>query len=607
MRSKTSASCSYQPWLHRVLLVGFVSLIATVPSGCKAWHKRATWNGSDCKIGLTIQADEAVHLNSTPARRRIAEAARCRQLAQHASVLEAAKDPSCVDHYFAAVCAGWEMIVAQGNDPAADELLERASIYHASLAKLMQTAQQFGRFDPRHGLHVTSNGQPLTIPASLYGFSWSTADFNELQLVGDYQLGKQLSTIRSPGIGVPLVVIRRRPTQERFFRKDQAFAATVVLRVRDEVVASPNEIAPDDPLSGSVVLEFYNTAHATRLHESYLRWPLASDLTAPLAWQLSQNANNPIGEFIHPDAEEGAQLVMLEPYQPGKIPIVFVHGLLSDPTTWVSMWNELRTKPWFREQYQAWAFRYPSGTPFLVSAAKLRRELNAALAYWPDAADDPAAAQMVLIGHSMGGLVSKLQVTESGTELWDLVANRPLDQINASQADRGQLREVFFFRPLPFVKRVVFIGTPHRGASLASRGIGRVTSALAHQSTEADERHRRLVADNPGVFVNWMQRRIPSSVDLLKPDNPLLSTMEKLPVAPDVKLGSIIGVSKLNTPNKPGDGVVLLASAQLPHVASEKLVSESHEQLHRAATTLIEIERLLQEHLQDTGATLFTP
>src|SRR6185437_8867600 len=108
-----------------------------------------------------------------------------------------------------------------------------------------------------------------------------------------------------------------------------------------------------------------------------------------------------------------AQLVMLAPYQPGKIPVVFVHGLLSDPTTWITLGNSLNSQPWFRERYQVWAFRYPSGVPFLISAATLRRELNAAIAASPGAAEDPAVSQMVLIGHSMGGLISKLQVTDS--------------------------------------------------------------------------------------------------------------------------------------------------------------------------------------------------
>ena len=293
-----------------------------------------------------------------------------------------------------------------------------------------------------------------------------------------------------------------------------------------------------------------------------------------------------------------AQLIMFEPYQRGKIPVVFVHGLVSDPTTWVTMINQLNIQSWFRERYQAWAFSYPTGMPFLITANTLRRELNAALASWPDAADDPAAQQMVLIGHSMGGLLLKLQVTSSGTAIWDLVANRPLDEIRASPADRQRLQEVFF-EPQPFVKQVIWLGTPHRGSTLARRGIGRTASLLARPTSEADQRQRRVVAENPGVFQPWISRRVPSSLDLLEPDSPLLTTMEKLPVNPAVQLHSIIGVAKNNCVTGPGDGAVSLTSATHPCVESEKWVPVIHEELHLSEASIIEVERILQDNLLD--------
>ena len=95
--------------------------------------------------------------------------------------------------------------------------------------------------------------------------------------------------------------------------------------------------------------------------------------------------------------------------------------------------------------------------------------------------------------------MAKLQITESGTDLWNLVADLPLDQIQASPEDRERLREVFFFAPLPFVRKVIFIGTPHRGSTLARRGIGRIASCVARSPADTDERHRRVVAENPGV------------------------------------------------------------------------------------------------------------
>jgi hypothetical protein len=588
------------------LRVGFALLLSlALCSGCKLCKKHDTWTSGECQYAQLIHDASASHgaRASTGCPRNNGPTAV--ELAKRASALEAAHDPSCVDLYFAATWRAWQHVAALGDRPGRTALVEQSQTYDACLAKLLVTAQRYHRLDPMTGLTVFQDGKQLTIPVELYGFAWSAEDFNQIELVGEYELTKHAKDVTMSGVGVPLVVVRRRCYDEQFFRRVQPFAATAVLRSRCRVTAFDPfaDIRPFDEIGGTttqeLVLEFYNPATCTHLAGAGDRWSLAGDLTAPLALAKSFAANNPISAFLRPGAGDAtAQLVMLEPYQAGKIPIVFVHGLLSDPTTWVTMGNALRSESWFRDRYQVWVFRYPSGMPFLVSAATLRRELNAALASAPCAASDPAVRQMVLVGHSMGGLVAKLQVTESGTDLWDLVANRPIDEVRASEEDLQRMREVFFFAPQPFIKKVIFIGTPHHGAAMASRGIGRVSSCLAGSTTEADERHRRIVHDNPGVFKWSVAHHVPTSVDLLEPNNPLLNAMEHFTFGPCVQLHSIIGVAKLKPCGHTGDGVVTMVSATHPCVVSEKLVDATHEELHDAATTLLEIERILQEQLR---------
>jgi pimeloyl-ACP methyl ester carboxylesterase len=562
--------------------------------GCKLFRHDKTWTNGECAYDQRIHAAGSATCVRYSPRRPVHDGPSAVELAQRASVLEAACDPMCVDLYFSATWKTWQCVAELGPQPSRTDLVAQSQAYDACLAKLLMTAQRYRRLDPTTGLTVFHDGQPLTIPVQLHGFQWTAEDFNQLEVIGEYELTKTAKEVTMSGVGVPLVVVRRRCYDEQFYRRVQPFAATAVLRSR------PGCNDPTASAMQELVLEFYNPSQCTHLAGADKRWALAGDLTAPLAWAKSLNPNDPISEFLRPDGNNAkAQLVMLEPYQPGKIPIVFVHGLLSDPTTWATLGNGLRNEAWFRDRYQVWVFRYPSGMPFLVSAATLRQQLNAAIVASPCAVDDPAARQMVLVGHSMGGLVSKLQVTNSGNQLWDLVANRPIDEINASEADRQRMREVFFFAPQPFIRKVIFIGTPHRGAEMASRGIGRVSSCLARSSTEADERHRRIVAANPGVFKHIVAHHVPTSIDLLEPDNPLLVAMEHMPVGPCVQLHSIIGVAKLKHHTGPSDGVVPLASASIRCVASEKLVSETHEELHEAATTLIELERILQKHVLD--------
>ena len=167
-------------------------------------------------------------------------------LACEAAKLEAACDPGCVDLYFAAAVRQWQKLAELGAMPTSDDLLHRARTYNAELAKLLVTAQRFGRFDAVNGLHVLHEGQMLAIPVAFYGFAWSPEDFNQLELVGDYEPAKYVKKVRSDGVGAPLVVRRIRPADERFFRCVQPFAATAVLRPIAKLEPVPDQVSIGD-------------------------------------------------------------------------------------------------------------------------------------------------------------------------------------------------------------------------------------------------------------------------------------------------------------------------------------------------------------------------
>jgi hypothetical protein len=470
---------------------------------------------------------------------------------------------------------------------------------------LLQTAQQHRRFSPAGELQVNTPAGPQSVSLACRGFPWRPADFNQVVVVGPYDVAALSHHYASPGVGVPVVVCRRRSRDERFLDNLHQFAATAVLRfpcregcpdVRAAMLPGP-EMLPEAMPSAGPVLEFHDPLRVSTVEMCGRVMPLAGDRTAPFAFLLSKRKRSYVERFLQPGLSSGqAQLIMFEPYQPGKIPLVFVHGLLSDPLTWVHMANEIRARDDLMARYQIWVFRYPTGEPFLRSAASLRRELCAAVAVVDPQHRDPALSQMVLVGHSMGGLISKLQVASSGNTLWNSVANRPLDQIVATPKQREELRQYFFFEPVPYVRQVVFMATPHRGSAWANRLVGRFGATLVRMSEGRQRDHEMLIHNNPDTFIREIRRGIPTSIDMLEPDSVVLRATQRLCISPAVSLHSIIGNGRPEPFEGGSDGVVTVASAQLDGVASQRFIKTDHSGVHNHPEAVCEVVWILREH-----------
>ena len=120
-----------------------------------------------------------------------------------------------------------------------------------------------------------------------------------------------------------------------------------------------------------------------------------------------------------------AGFYMTEPVDPRKIPIITVHGLLSSPVTWINLQNDLMDDPVLRKRYQIWHFAYPPGLPILVSALLFREKLEELYTFFDPHEQFPALQNAVVIAHSMGGLITKTVVADSGDQLWERTFHKP--------------------------------------------------------------------------------------------------------------------------------------------------------------------------------------
>lgn len=370
------------------------------------------------------------------------------------------------------------------------------------------------------------------------------------------------------------------------------------------------EPAPPRRLGGAAesILEFYDPLHANQVRLNSQWVPLETDLTTPLAFFLDSpefRSRNRVTEGLINPAKTQSQrgLFMLEPYDPNRIPVVMVHGLWSSPLTWMDMFNDLRSYPEIRDRYQFWFYLYPSGEPFWTSASQLRADL----AQMRDSIDphrhDANLDQMVLVGHSMGGLVSRLQTIESGNDFWQLVSDQPPEALRGPLDARQRLVSHLFFQPNPSIRRVVTIGTPHHGSNFANDYTRWLASRVIKLPQVALATTQALALANPGFFRDNKLVAAANAIDSLAADSPIFPVMRQAKKAPGVKYHNIIGVSEgrgwLGRKSKPGDGVVDLASARVDDVVSELIVNAEHTTIHTTDRAILEVRRILLEHLAE--------
>jgi pimeloyl-ACP methyl ester carboxylesterase len=333
------------------------------------------------------------------------------------------------------------------------------------------------------------------------------------------------------------------------------------------------------------------------------RLPLAYDMTVPLARQFHVANLNLMAALgvLYPSQYDGRTgIYLIDPYEPGKIPVVFVHGLMSSPEAWTNAINDLRGDPELRKRYQFWMFFYSTGNPILASAARFRKALSDVRAGLDPEAADPAYDRMVLIGHSMGGLLSRLAMTSSGQILWNRACKVPPEQIEMEPELRDLLLQALFFEPVPGVSRVVFVSTPHQGSPLGDNVVGQVASRLISVPQDI-LRIRETLAEYNGqasVSQEFRGARYATSVAQLGLDNPVLQSINQLPMSQSVPFHSIIGYNGSEPLPAGGDGVVPYMSAHVEGALSELVVSSDHSAQETEAA-ITEMKRILTLHYDE--------
>ncbi len=435
------------------------------------------------------------------------------------------------DYYLGSAVYAWLFLFGEGKDERASafdrRFREACDFYNYGLGlSLLERRSTNGIVELRQERRRLPVGE-IEIQISAAHSQLGLGEVERVLLADHYRVKGLSVRNRQPGVGASLIGVR--PLNPQFGVRP-SFPVTALLR-------GPASLAELGASGVVCPLELYSVSDAATVAIGGDDVPLEMDLTTYRAYALSQSRIWKLGKlgFLAPAERIPSQLIPNQPFSPDRIPIVLVHGTFSSPVTWAEMANSLTADPEIRRRYQVWSFVYGSGNPMLYSAADLRAALVAHVARMDPAGTNDALRQMVVIGHSQGGLLTKAVATDTGDRLWRMVSPRPLEELEVSDEEREDLRLLTHYEPLPFVKRVVFIATPHRGSYLSS-GIVR---SLAHRMVSLPgammTRSTTVMDATEGSEVGrFLKHKIPTSLDGMSPKNPGLLAMAEIPVSPRI-------------------------------------------------------------------------
>ena len=412
----------------------------------------------------------------------------------------------------------------------------------------------------------------------------SLSEFAQCRVAADVRLHGFARVVAHGGLGVPVVLAQddpRRVAQPFHPPRGEFLPATAVLEFPARVPGRPAEAR----------LRFYNPLAVSFVTVGQHAQPLAENLTAPLQSSLtdaSLDKNRPLQSTPSASGEKESQLFFLGRYDSTKVPVVFIHGLRSSPLIWKNSVNELLADPELRRRYQPVCFIYPSKLPVPASAARLRELLTRSRDTLDPDHRNAGFGRMVLVGHSTGGLLARMQAIDSGMDFWrsffTATPRKMAGQID-SKTER-MLRGALFFQREADVKTVVFIGTPHQGSVLADVGIIRSLLRIALFLPKTARQRMHALAALPRAYIHPTLRGFHEwgvgGIENCTTGHPFLLALARHPLA--IPFHSIIATGRAADFRKGGDGVVPYWSAHLEGAASETILPYTHGSVEKPKT-----------------------
>jgi len=492
--------------------------------------------------------------------------------------------------------------IASKRNPYSPTFQNVCGIYNASTESLLRLAgcgNEKSEFIIADQIQIDLPDQARNISLKMHSRDWKAKDFDWFRFASDFEVTGLRNRYRRYGLGVPLIAkcreVCKRDVRFHYCLPEHCIPITAFLYFEDEVPK----------------LELVDTLECATAQIGDVSIPLEIDYTTPLAYgfELTVKTNALDGAtlgLLNPDSllketKDGNRklkgIYMPQAYDSKKIPVVMVHGLWSSAMTWMEMYNTLCNMPEIREKYQFWFYFYPNGQPFWVSAAQLRDDLESLRRDLDPKRENTNLDQMVLLGHSMGGLVASMQTLDSGEVLWNLITTTPAEDLPGDPESNQEVARWFHLKPNPSVACVITLGTPFRGSGFANSPLRNITGMVGYKASVVETSLKKFRKQNKEFIQNDELLNYETALDSLQKGTVFWDGLAQCKPSGWTEYRNVI--SKITQKEgSTSDGVVSIESATLPwNTGQATYVTGLHREITKSPEAIMDVGAILLERL----------
>ena len=407
--------------------------------------------------------------------------------------------------------------------------------------------------------------------------------FEDLVLASEFQAIKSHhQKIAGSGLGVSLVAMRENTGKGW----DKNYPPEGIFR---SVTVSLKELKFNKDLQIQLTLQGHLMQEATELTFASASYPLLYDAASSYLWLMQQAKLADLelpGLFNAELSDNKLGVYSVTPLQKNKQPLLMIHGLNSSPLIWYELTMAVLQDEELKQRYQIWHAFYPSGPPPFYNSMRLRKKLDELHQMLKAAGGSQQLDQLVVVGHSMGGIISKTLIQNTDYVLWDLSFTERPEQLGYAQQEMEKVKDIFIFNARPYIDKVVFMDTPHGGSESSESILAKIASWFIN----LPKNFTRLMSNfiqklGPDKITLPMREYLnggggPHSVQVLSPRHPLLQGLNTLqyqrPVYSIVGSDRALSCQDEKSCSQISDGVVPFFSAHQNKAVQEIIVPSRH-------------------------------